>query len=195
MHRTLVAPRGLHHGGAVRSRGTQRGHSHARHGRHAPSGDRGGRPSLRALTQPVLERMFWKGSPFARHLEGLDVEEVLAAGKTFLDERPRPSSALAKHLGARWPDRDATALAYALRFLTPMIQVPPRGMWGASHQPTWATVDRWLGRPVPDDPTPDTAILDRFRRWSDAPITSRTCESQAAGIMGPCIGLRRRTSS
>ncbi len=126
--------------------------------------------SLRALTQPVLERMFWKGSPFARHLEGLDAEEVIAAGKAFLDEKPRPSSALAKHLGARWPDRDATALAYALRFLTPMIQVPPRGMWGASHQATWATTEHWLGRPVPDDPTPDTAILRYLAAFGPASV-------------------------
>ena len=126
--------------------------------------------SLRALTQPVMERMFWKGSPFSRHLEGLDVAEVLAAGKAFLDEKPRPSSALAKHLGARWPERDATALAYALRFLTPMIQVPPRGMWGASHQPTWATTEQWLGRPVPDDPTPDGAILRYLAAFGPASV-------------------------
>jgi len=126
--------------------------------------------ALRALTQPVLERMFWKGSPFARHLQGLDVEEVLAAGRAFLDEKPRPSSALAKHLGVRWPDRDATSLAYALRFLTPMIQVPPRGTWAASHQPTWATVETWLGRPVPNDPTPDTAILRYLAAFGPASV-------------------------
>jgi Winged helix DNA-binding domain len=126
--------------------------------------------SLRALTQPVLERMFWKGSPFARHLEGLDAKEVLAAGRAFLDEKPRPSSALARHLGTRWPDRDATALAYALRFLTPMIQVPPRGMWGASHQPTWATTETWLGRPVPDDPSPDTAIIRYLAAFGPASV-------------------------
>ena len=126
--------------------------------------------SLRALVQPVLERMFWKGSPFARHLEGLDVEEVLAAGRAYLDEKPRPSAALAKHLATRWPDRDATSLAYALRFLTPMIQVPPRGMWGASHQPTWATVASWLGRPVPNDPTPDGAILRYLAAFGPASV-------------------------
>jgi hypothetical protein len=126
--------------------------------------------ALRALTQPVMERMFWKGSPFARNLEGLDVEAVLAAGRAFLDEKPRRSSALARHLGGLWPDRDATSLAYALRFLVPMIQVPPRGMWGASHQPTWATVERWLGRAVPDDPTPDTAILRYLAAFGPASV-------------------------
>jgi len=126
--------------------------------------------TLRSLTQPVLERMFWKGSLFARHLEGLDVEHVLAAGRAFLDEKPRPSAALARHLGALWPDRDATSLAYALRFLTPMIQIPPRGMWGTSHQPTWATVEAWLGRPVPDDPTPDAAILRYLAAFGPASV-------------------------
>jgi hypothetical protein len=126
--------------------------------------------ALRALTQPVLERMFWKGSPFARHLQGLDVDAVLTAGRAFLDEKPRPSSALAKHLGSLWPDRDATSLAYALRFLTPMVQVPPRGMWGASHQPTWATVESWLGRPVPNDPTPDAAILRYLGAFGPASV-------------------------
>jgi hypothetical protein len=101
---------------------------------------------------------------------GLDVEGVLAAGRAFLDAKPRPSSALAKHLGALWPDRDGMSLAYALRFLTPMIQVPPRGTWGASHQPTWATVEAWLGRPVPNDPTPDAAILRYLAAFGPASV-------------------------
>ena len=35
---------------------------------------------LRAVTQPVLERGFWVGSPFGRRLEGFDIDAVLASG-------------------------------------------------------------------------------------------------------------------
>lgn len=117
--------------------------------------------SLRAFTQPVLERTFWKGSPFSRHVAGLDVDELLADARDFLAQTPASTRALAAHLGSRWSDRDANALAYTVRYLEPIVQVPPRGTWGASHQATWTTVEAWLGRTVPRT-TDEQALVLRY---------------------------------
>jgi hypothetical protein len=104
---------------------------------------------LRPEMQPVLHRMLMVGSPYGKRLRGLDVEAVLAAGRAFLEEQPRTGVELRGHLHERWPDGDPAALAYAVQYLVPLVQVPPRALWGRSGRATWTTADAWLGQPVP----------------------------------------------
>ena len=114
---------------------------------------------LRPLVQPVLERTFLTGSPFGRALEGIDLEEVTAAGRALMEERPRTRADLRRLLGQRWPDRDPGALAQAVTYLVPVVQVPPRGLWGRSGQATWTTVESWPGRSPEPSSGPDWMIL------------------------------------
>jgi hypothetical protein len=112
--------------------------------------------------RPVLEDFLaasFARSPFARNLVGVDTAELLAAGVGFLEERPRTRTDLAKLLGERWPERDVMSLAYAISYLAPLIQVPPRGIWGATGQATVTTAEAWLGRSLDQDATPDRMVL------------------------------------
>lgn len=106
--------------------------------------------ALRPLLQPVLERGFRSGSPFGRRLAGLDIAPVLDAGRALLGESPLSAAELGRRLAERWPDHDPVAMAHAVRYLVPLVQVPPRGVWGSAGQARFTTVDAWLaGRDAP----------------------------------------------
>jgi hypothetical protein len=98
--------------------------------------------SFHPITQPIRARMF--KSPWTRGLAGARVEEVVAAGLELLAEQPRTRAELSALLAPRWPDADPLALAYAVTFNAPLVQVPPRGLWGARAQATWAPAETWL---------------------------------------------------
>ena len=115
--------------------------------------------TLAALLRPVLERNFWTGSPFGRQVKGVDLDAVLAAGRELLDERPRTNAQLRAFMAERWPGDDATSLAYAVHHLVPVVQLPPRGVWGQKGLPTWAATETWLGRPLDPAPSIDRVVL------------------------------------
>jgi hypothetical protein len=115
--------------------------------------------TLAPLMRPVLERNFWTGSPFGRKVKGVDLDAVLARGRELLEEQPRTNAQLRAFMAERWPGYDQASLAYAVHNLVPVVQVPPRGVWGQRGLPTWATTERWLGRPVDPAPSIDQVVL------------------------------------
>jgi Winged helix DNA-binding domain len=113
--------------------------------------------ALQPLTTRVLAQVFKNG--FLRRLGGAAVDDVIAAGTALLAEGARTRAQLAAELAERWPDADPPALAQAVTFHVPLVQVPPRGLWGATGQATWALAEEWLGAPV--GPAPDAAAMVR----------------------------------
>lgn len=104
---------------------------------------------LRSLMQPVLERVLRQSSPFGRAVAGVDEAALFEAGRTLVEERPLTRAALSARLTEQFPGFDPLSLAYMTAGLVPMVQVPPRGVWGAkSIQATWTTMSSWLGTPV-----------------------------------------------
>jgi DNA glycosylase AlkZ-like len=81
---------------------------------------------------------------YGRNLTGADLEALAAQAAELLARRPLTRAQLAKALAARWPDADPMSLAYAVTYLVPVVQVPPRGIWGKSAQATWTTAESWL---------------------------------------------------
>jgi hypothetical protein len=116
--------------------------------------------AMRGLMQPTLTGRF-ASSAFARNLDGIDLDAVCDAGRVLLAGQPRTRADLGAALGEKWPGRDPISLAYALTHLLPMVQVPPRGIWGASGQATYTTIESWLG----DHPGPGLAPDDLVLRY------------------------------
>ncbi len=98
---------------------------------------------LRPLTSPVLARNF-AGSQFSKAIAEVDLEQLLKHGRELLAEKPLSRAELAPLLAAEWPGVDQTSLAYAVSYLEPIVQVPPRGLWRQSGQARWTTAAVWL---------------------------------------------------
>jgi Winged helix DNA-binding domain len=126
--------------------------------------------ALRPILQIVQHRGFTTGSPFGRNLVGLELHEVVEAGRELLEEKPRTGSDLGNALLERWPDRDAASLGHAVRYLLPLVQLPPRGIWGKSGRPVLATAETWLGRSVGTDTAPDAMILRYLAAYGPASV-------------------------
>lgn len=103
---------------------------------------------LRPLVQPIMDRGLRTNTQHAAALTGLDLGEVADATRAVLAERPHTAKELGVALAARWPDRPAASLAHAARGLVPLVQIPPRAVWGRSGQTTYQTAQDWLGRPL-----------------------------------------------
>ncbi|MEV4545165.1 winged helix DNA-binding domain-containing protein [Micromonospora echinaurantiaca] len=114
--------------------------------------------AMRPWTQPIFDRDLRTNTTFAPGLRDLDLTALAAATRKLVEAQPRTAKELGALLQQRWPDRPANSLAHGARNLLPLLQVPPRGLWGRSGQPTLTTADAWLGRPLAE---PDPATLVR----------------------------------
>jgi len=102
---------------------------------------------LRQLVQPVIERGM-RGA-FGKQLAGVDTGELAAAGRSLVETEPMSFARLGQALAARWPDRPPAALAQGVRTYVPLVQVPPRAVWGRAGQALHTSAEHWLGRRRP----------------------------------------------
>ena len=147
--------------------------------------------TLRPVLQDVLERA-WRSSPFAKDLVGLDLAEVVAAGRELVEAEPLTTAQLAKALAERWPDRVPNSLAYASRFLLPIVQVPPRGLWGKKAGPRATTAQVWLGEPLGTETAADDAVLRYLAAFGPAAVADIRIWSWLTGLRAVVDRLRPR---
>ncbi|GGP77816.1 winged helix DNA-binding domain-containing protein [Saccharothrix coeruleofusca] len=93
---------------------------------------------------------------YRRELDGVDLDELAAAGRALLaDGQPRSMGELGRALAARWPGAGPRALGeVVIAALVPVVQLPPRGLWRVKAGVRNVPLSSWLGREV-DPPDPD----------------------------------------
>ena len=150
---------------------------------------------LRPLFQAFLARFLQTATPFGRQLVGMDLPALVGAARTALDERPRTMAELGTVLHQRWPDRDSASLAYAVRHLVPLVQVPPRGLFGRSGAARCATAEAWLGRPLQAKPSLENLILRYLAAFGPASVADIQAWSGLRGLRPTVERLRPRLRS
>ncbi|HEY2241839.1 MAG TPA: winged helix DNA-binding domain-containing protein, partial [Streptosporangiaceae bacterium] len=121
----------------------------------------------RPLIQPVLDRGL--ASNWGKGLTGLDLDQVAARGRELTAEQPLTFADLGAALTRTFPNHPGDALAMAVRCRVPLVQVPPRAVWGKSGLARHTPIDVWLDRPEPEpelEPAPRpqalTALVERY---------------------------------
>jgi len=123
---------------------------------------------LRPLIQPVLDRGLAAG--YGRQLGGVDTAELAATGRALVEDKPRTFSELGALLAGRWPGYPPVALAQAIRALVPLVQVPPRAIWGAAGSSAHTSAESWLGAPLDASPSPDQLVLRYLAAFGPATV-------------------------
>ncbi|MFI6847874.1 winged helix DNA-binding domain-containing protein [Kitasatospora sp. NBC_00085] len=113
--------------------------------------------TLRPLLQPQLDQGL-RGT-YGKQLAGLDLDALADEARALVEEEPRTFRQLGPLLAATRPDRDPAALAQAARCRLPLVQVPPRGVWGRGGGAAHTTAEHWLGRPLDPAPSLDDLAL------------------------------------
>lgn len=142
-------------------------------------------------TQGVLERVF-RSTQFAKDLAGLDLDEVLGLARALMDEAPLTRSELARALGDRWPDRPSSSLAQAATYLVPVVQVPPRGVWGRKGQATWSTFSAFSEEPYGPPVETDDLVIRYLGAFGPAAVKDMRVWSGLTGLRDVFERLRPR---
>ncbi|MFJ8623098.1 winged helix DNA-binding domain-containing protein [Kitasatospora sp. NPDC093550] len=124
--------------------------------------------TLRPLLQPLLDQQL--RTTYGERLDGLDLDALAAEARAHVEEEPRTFQQLGTLLAATRPDRDPAALAQAARCRLPLVQVPPRGLWGRGGPAAHTTAEAWLGRPLDPAPTPDDLVLRYLAAFGPATV-------------------------
>jgi hypothetical protein len=137
--------------------------------------------ALPPIVAPLHGRVF-KGSEYGRDLAGLELDEVVAAGVELLRDRPLTVTELGRELAQRYPDRKPTPLGAAVQYGAPLLQLPPRGVWGETGRARLAELGATLGRPVGTDPAPDWLVLRYLRAFGPASTADIRAFTGVGGI-------------
>ncbi len=101
---------------------------------------------LRPLLQDTLERLI-RGTPFFGHCADIPRDELVSAAREALGPEPVRAKDLGASLAKRFPGYEPGHLANTVRFLLPLVQTPPRGVWKRGGGPAYVHAEDWHGAP------------------------------------------------
>jgi hypothetical protein len=143
---------------------------------------------LRPLTQPLLDR--YLAATRGKRLTGLDLAAVVAAGRDILDTQGALTGSRRGALLAERFEASADDLAHVMRVLAPLVQVPPRAVWGRSGQTAYATLESWLGCELPPVRPVEELVVRYLAAFGPATVADVQAWSGLTGLREAVERLR-----
>ncbi len=122
----------------------------------------------RPVLQGIYDRDLKQNTLHAAALAELDHDEVAEAARKLLLGGPMPGTKLGAELARTW-DVPPSSLTHLARGRLPLVQTPPRAIWGKAGQTTYACLDEWVGAPLPP-PSPASLISRYLRAFGPATV-------------------------
>lgn len=132
------------------------------------------------FTRAVPDRGFLTMRGPALEAAGVDLAEADAATEALLREGPIAADALGERLAERWPEVKPSLVGSVARYRFPVVQTPPRGLWGRSGAATYALLDDWVGADEPVFP-PETIVRRYLAGFGPASVADA---QQWCGVKG-----------
>jgi Winged helix DNA-binding domain len=145
---------------------------------------------LRPLVQVVIERSH--NGAFGRRMGGADLAKLERAVREELDGEALTARELGRRLVARGIGDDVEAIGNATRVHVPLVQVPPRGVWGRSGQAKYAPIESWTGRELEGRPSIEELVLRYLRAFGPASVMDMQNWSGLTKLREPFERLRPR---
>ncbi len=149
---------------------------------------------LRGTTGEVMARDL-ENSSHGKATTGLDRSAVLDTARRILEEEPLTPKRLGERLAEHWPGVPGPHLSYVVRCLLPVVQVPPRGVWGASGPPALAPADTWTGLPMNAEPDRERLVLRHLAAYGPASVQDIQAWSGLTRLKAVVEGMRDRLVS
>ncbi|HEX7098323.1 MAG TPA: winged helix DNA-binding domain-containing protein [Acidimicrobiia bacterium] len=138
-------------------------------------------PLFAGATRNVLARVY-RSTPFAKALNGVDLDRVLDVSRQALREQPLTRAQLARLLAEEFPGIDPPSMAQAATYLIPVVQVPPRGLWQKAGAARWALATDWLGREPSAEARIDELMLRYLAAFGPATVADARTWSNLTGL-------------
>jgi hypothetical protein len=133
---------------------------------------------------------------YRRSLGDTDLGTLAAAGAAELRDEPRTMPEVGRLLAERWPDLAPREIGDVLTSLVPLVQVPPRGVWGETAPARCLLLETWLDRPVDafaeGDPVGEALVLRHLGAFGPAATADVRAWSGLAGLPAAVDAVRDR---
>lgn len=146
------------------------------------------RPTVRPVVHAALQAPYYRAE-----IEGIDLDELAAAGRELLSGREMSRAQLGRLLAERFPDRHTRRLAESVEVLVPVVHGPDTGAWGAwrNRSVTINIAEEWIGAPMAEA-QPETLILRYLAAFGPASVADVQAWAGVTKLAAVMDGLRPR---
>lgn len=115
-------------------------------------------------------------------------QKITEFSRELLTGTSLTAAKLGEALAEHWPQYDPRSLSQVVRFLLPLVQTPPRGVWGSgiSSRPSWTMPHDWLNTDVQEAVGPAHEMIRRYlRAFGPASLPDITAWSGVTNLKQP----------